>query len=445
MRTKTLKFIILMICLLAAASRPHHFVEAQTGTGYKDFSYGSARAPTGEKPQSKLWYNDGLWWAVMFNRSSHYHEIYKLNWDTQTWATTGVPIDSRLHSTHDALSVGNKLYIAAAAIPPNPPAIPVPADPNIYIVSFTYDSANKTYASGNSSVVYEKWVETVVIDQDSLGRLWITFTDVNPDGVSRSVYFSHTRGTPTNWDTPVVVNLPHADTLSPDDISTLVAFSGNIGIMWSNQTTEAVYFGIHEDSDPDAEWLLNTPLSGPRFADDHLNIKSLQVDSAGKVFAVVKTSLNDIYPPDSGEPLIYLLILANNGGWSQRVVAQVKDQWTRPILLIDEENREIYIFATKMLPPQMTGSIYYKHINLDDPGMQFENGVGIPFIEFFEPNNEFSHINNAASTKQALNGMTNLVVIASDDTQQFYVHNIIDLPDSPPPPMLKVYLPLVIK
>jgi len=443
MRTKSLQFLFVIICLLVVGFEPRHLVEAQTDTGYKDFSYGSARAPTGEKPQSKLWFHDGLWWAVMYNRASDAHEIYWLNWSTQTWATTGVQVDNRLHSTHDALSLGNQLFIASAAIPPttSPPIIPVPDDPSIFVVSFNYNSTSKTYTPGEISVVYNHWVESVVIDQDSLDRLWMTFTDINPDGVSRSVYISRTRGTLTNWDTPSILNLSNTTNLTIDDISTLVAFSGNIGVMWSNQNMHAIYFGIHEDSDPDVEWSLNTPVSGDRFADDHLNIKSLQADSAGKVFAVVKTSLNDIYPPDSGEPLVYLLILPNVGSWSQRVVAQVKDNWTRPILLIDEENREIYIFATKMIPPQMSGAIYYKHIDLDDPGLQFVDGPGEEFIEF----PDFTHINNAASTKQSLNSTTNLVVIAGDDTAQFYVHNIIDLPDTPPPPVFNVFLPLIIK
>ena len=34
--------------------------------GYLDFSYngiGFASSPTGEKPESKLWWNDGFWWG----------------------------------------------------------------------------------------------------------------------------------------------------------------------------------------------------------------------------------------------------------------------------------------------------------------------------------------------------------------------------------------------
>jgi len=160
------------------------------------------------------------------------------------------------------------------------------------------------------------------------------------------------------------------------------------------------------------------------------------------MFAVVKTSLNDAVPSNPGAPLIYLLIRSNNGNWSQREVVKVEDNWTRPILLIDEENREIYIFGTKQIGSQMTGSIYYKHINLDNQGLTFERGPGDPFIEYPDGAIDFTHINNASSTKQPLNSTTNLVVIAGDDTKHMYVHNIIDLPD---PPVFTTFLPLIIK
>jgi hypothetical protein len=33
--------------------------------------------PTGEKPQSKLWFNDGIWWASLFDRSTEEYHIYR--------------------------------------------------------------------------------------------------------------------------------------------------------------------------------------------------------------------------------------------------------------------------------------------------------------------------------------------------------------------------------
>ena len=450
MRTKTLQFLMIIICLLAANLEPRHIVKAQVSTGFIDFSYGSARAPTAEKPQSKVWFHDGLWWGVLYNHVSNFYEIYKLDWETQDWSSTGVPVDSRLHSSHDALSVNGLLFIASAAIPPSAdPPIPEPEFPDIYVYYYTYNSANKTFTATGTATVYTKWVETVVIDHDSLNRLWITFTDFNPGNPTKSVYISHTQGNYFNWLTPTVLEIPVAKNLNADDISTLVASNGEIGVMWSNQTPDSVnktnvYIAIHEDGDPDQIWSLIVVISGPKYADDHLNIKSLQADSSGTMFAVVKTSLNDGVNPNPGAPLVYLLIRSNNGNWSQRVVVKVEDNWTRPILLIDEENREIYIFGTKQIGIQMTGSIYYKHINLDNQGLTFESGIGDPFIEYPDGAIDFTHINNASSTKQPLNSTTNLLVIAGDDTKQMYVHNIIDLPDPPLPPVLYTFLPVII-
>src|SRR5258707_5792109 len=85
---------------------------AATDVGYKDFSMSGALAPTGQKPQSKLWFNDGIWWGVMYNNASksRHFEIYRFNWTTDTWSTTGVMVDARSKSAADALWTGSKLY-----------------------------------------------------------------------------------------------------------------------------------------------------------------------------------------------------------------------------------------------------------------------------------------------------------------------------------------------
>src|SRR5919197_4394442 len=55
-------------------------------TGTRDFSYSGASAPTGQKPQSKLWFNDGSWWGVLYNSagtiaSGKGWHIYRFDWD----------------------------------------------------------------------------------------------------------------------------------------------------------------------------------------------------------------------------------------------------------------------------------------------------------------------------------------------------------------------------
>src|SRR4051812_42809118 len=47
-------------------------------------------SPTGEKPQSKLRFNAGRWWASMLHSDGHYY-IFYLN--GQVWTNTGIPLD----------------------------------------------------------------------------------------------------------------------------------------------------------------------------------------------------------------------------------------------------------------------------------------------------------------------------------------------------------------
>ena len=79
--------------------------EAQT-SGYHDFSYGGTiTAPTGSKPESKLWFNDGIWWAVLFNTS--FRGPTSIDYTpTQVWSDTGTTVDDRVPSVRRGRVVG---------------------------------------------------------------------------------------------------------------------------------------------------------------------------------------------------------------------------------------------------------------------------------------------------------------------------------------------------
>src|SRR6266705_778200 len=87
--------------------------------GYRDLSYpvktGGDSRPTGEKPESKLWFNDGVWWGILWSgdaTTGAYH-IYYLDGVTQDWVDTGTVVDARLKSRADAAWDGTHLYVAS--------------------------------------------------------------------------------------------------------------------------------------------------------------------------------------------------------------------------------------------------------------------------------------------------------------------------------------------
>src|SRR5262249_16903072 len=142
-------------------------------------------------------------------------------------------------------------------------------------------------------------------------------------------------------------------------------------------------------------------------SDDHISTKA---DASGRVFAVIKTSL--LGPTDA---LNLVVVRAPTGGWTSFVFDQVRDHHTRAILELDEQNRDVYVFATT---PEAGGAIYFKKAPI--AGLQFAPGLGTPFIQ----TSSDVTINNATSTKQNVDSQTDLVVLASDQNTRIYLHNV---------------------
>jgi hypothetical protein len=371
--------------------------------GYRDFSFSasSVSRPTGERPQSKLWFNDGIWWGVLFNRSSEKHQIYRYDPAAHTWSDTGTVVDERNNSKADVLWDGNRLYVASAG----PNAI---SNSSARILRYSYDAGAKRYSrdAGFPVNITSAGMEAIVVAKDTTGKLWVTYTQ------NSRVYVNHTLNGDLNWGVPFV--LPVGGTsVDPDDISSVIAFGDQVGVMWSNQIDDAFYFATHNDEEPADAWQVSSALQGKGMADDHINLKT---DSSGKVYAAVKTSLDThVQNPDPNAPLDLLLVRGEDGSWASHVFGRVADNSTRPIVLIDEEDRDLYMFASS--PCCKGGSIYFKRTSLNN--ISFPEGLGVPFIHTATD----LALDDATSTKQNLNSATGMLVEASDRTSGYYVHN----------------------
>ena len=400
-------------------------VSAAGDVGYQDASFGTdVSAPTGQKPESKLWVNDGSWWGVLYSLTAKKFTIQRFVWASDSWVDTGVAVDSRTKSDADALWDGAHLFISSHIKEGS-----TSSDMAARLLRYSYNASTGQYSldAGFPVTLTTGSIETLVIDHDTLGRIWATWTAPNASG-GRQTMVTHSTASPATFIAPFVIPTTGAANLSSDDISTLVAYNGKIGVLWSNQNTSTVYFASHDDGAADNAWALNPALSGPSYADDHLNIKSLQADASGQVFAAVKTSLNDVNPSNSQQPLILLLILDGQGAWQRRTFSTVADNETRPIVLLDPGHRDLYIFTAA--PCCSGGVVYYKKTSIDDPN--FGTGRGTVFMQSATS----THLNNVTSTKQPLDSATGLLVLAGDDHSHFYHHNKIDLgggADTTPP------------
>ena len=420
---------LMLAALVATTLGP--VIPAAAATGDIGFAgpstAGAGPAPTGEKPESKLWWNDGRWWASMYHAASGTWRIHYLDRaaNPEAWVDTGTAIDDRPNTRADALWDGSKLYVGSHVTAANNGVGQSGRPARLY--RYSYNSSTKSYTldAGFPAAINDVSSETMTIDKDGAGRLWATWTQ------AQSVYVNATTGSDDAWGTPFVLPVVGATGLDVDDISTLTTFRGRTGVMWSSQSDSVVYFSLRSDTAAVTSWSPSVGITvpGANQADDHLNIKSLQSDGSGRVFAVIKTSL-DAQGPGTAPQIVVLGRDFTSGAWSRATFGTVDDCHTRPQLVLDSTNSLVHVYATAPdsgCPfPGSVGSIFEKTSPMSS--LSFPSGRGTPVMrDAASPN-----LNNVTTTKQTVNSTTGIVLMASNDAAQRYWF-ADSLAGSPPP------------
>jgi PKD repeat protein len=403
-------------------------VAAAADIGHEDFA-ASGDTITGSKPESKLWYNDGTWWASMWSTSAADFYIYRLATGTETWIRTATALDNRSGTRADTLWDGTHLYVASQHVEEDGGETGTGSSYETRLYRYSYNTTSNTYSlDGGFPASMRTGVqsETLVIAKDSTGTLWATWT-LAIGGVN-SVYTNHTLGgNDATWSAPSVMPATGA-VVANDDISSIIAFTvggqRRVGVFWSNQLEAKDYFAWQPDGGPDNDWTAETALAAsggnPLPADDHMNLKT---DSSGKVYAVVKTSNTE-----SSQPRIQLLDRSTGGAWSAHTVGRVTDSNTRAILELDASAAELHVFMTGRhggADGQEGGDIYEK--TSPTSGISFAVGSGTLVIR----DDSSGDMNNATSTKQNLNAATGIVLLAYNDATNVYWHHH-EVPPAPP-------------
>lgn len=444
---------ILMLSLWAMASAQS---TPLSGPGYFDFSYqgwtGSG-SPTGEKPESKTWWNDGFWWGVLFNSNTSRFHIYRLNWGTQTWEDTGAVVDDRTNTKADVLWDGTKLYIASHEAVQSDGQESGNSNRWARLYRYSYDPALQVYSlDANFPVTINRDVsETLVLAKAPSGHLWITYVsrgDTPGDARDYRVFVNVSSDDGQTWGTPFVPKLNVTDSavhVLRGDIAAVVAFNNNVGIMWNNSisaTNHTLHFAYRAANDTSTSnpWT-HQMHAVPGGVDDHISLRSLQATGDGRVFAAIKTSTPLTDPLTQTVPLIGMVARDTDGAFSFHAYSRNSDKDSRPTLLIDVGDKadnsddKAYIFVAGK---EGGSKICYKALEIKSPLASMGNfpgyltqDCGITFIE----DGIYKSINDPTTMKQSATKTTGIVVLASDQTSgtvpaNVYVHNVMG---NPPP------------
>ena len=147
--------------------------------GYRDFAYpsqlGGDSRPTAEKAESKLWWNDGAWWAILWDStlSSWGYKIYRLNNATQNWEPTNVVVDLRNKTKADTLwdNTAKKLYIVSHVYSGIHASNQTTTDTTLHakLSRYSYNAGVYTLDPGFPVDVNDATWETLVIAKDGAG------------------------------------------------------------------------------------------------------------------------------------------------------------------------------------------------------------------------------------------------------------------------------------
>jgi len=273
----------------------------------------TASGVTGEKPQSKLFFHDGTWWAVLRGPSGV--GIYEKTGDTWQLGTFADAVLTP-NGNADVKCDGDRLYVLVYTTSPQ-------------FFELTYDTGLRVWNLQPGfpvAVPNPAGSETMVLESDSAGRVWTV-----AEGGGSIQVFHTTNSSHTAWSaSPIILQTG----VYSDDIASVVAFGGDrIGVLWSDQNRDDIGFRVHHDADDPSAW---DPIEivdhGPGHADDHLN---LAFDSQGRVYAISK----DDYDTMSVHRR------AAGGGWTTypNVLGQTG---TRGIIMISEGDARAYIVYT---------------------------------------------------------------------------------------------------
>jgi Ca2+-binding RTX toxin-like protein len=380
---------------------------ADVGLRGPAYAAGTSGAPTTSKPESKLWFAHGSWWAVMAKPAGtnvDYH-IYRLKLRPQRWVDTGVLVDARASTRQDVLLASNgKLFVASHKYVGVTSNTAPDANDDMRLYRFSFSGGLYTPDAGFPTTIDPEKSETLVIDADTTGVLWATW--VQADGSGHHVYVKSTTGDCVGgaagscaWGGATVL-----DNVGADDISSVVRFGTNVGVMWSNTSVGEIRFSAHPDGGSwgAIEHVLGA--SNPKLADDHINLKA---DSAGRVYGVTKTKF--IGATKAGTVLNRR---ATTGNWTSFIVSRASLDRTRPIVLLDQQHNRIRVFEGSI----HNTAVYMKSSRLNNIGFP-ETKPGARVLV-----DTGSQMANPTSTKQLITNTTRLIVLATNPSTKRYWH-----------------------
>ena len=307
MRTGTLLKLTLLLLLPGMNNaQAQRSTPSQKPVFQVDYPY-----PTADKPQSKLWFREGCWWALLPRAGGpSLWQRRATGWQEHPevfQSLKGVPGRADVWADADGIT-----------------AVGVAVD-SLVVFRLVNSKTGNTFTTQVLAVLKpatKENIETATIARDSKGAWWVA-----ADG-NNAVYVWYSADG-KKWSN--AINLKAG--IDKDDICVVAPLPGAVLVSWSNQREDAVQYRLHTDGDEATNWTNEANIAtGNKTADDHLHT-ALTKD--GALWMVSKNSV------DSNDfPQLVLRIRQPSGSWLNFPYAPrtASAEPSRPVIIATPQN-----------------------------------------------------------------------------------------------------------
>jgi hypothetical protein len=355
-----------------------------------------------DKPhQNRPFYHAGFWWTAAKKSSDDRWYLWKLY--GSTWLAE-LEIDSRKSTRPDCYvdSPANKLYILLAAS----------SSSGTKILRLSFSNGAWSVDAGFpvllSSFVFSGESGNVLVKAKN-GELWaFRYKSSQVDGKRSS-------DDGLTWSSTFTVKSGLYNSGLADAVAFTSGGENYVGVGYSENTSSSGQFGflIHKDGDPDGSWTDETSAM-PQFnnteSDDHI---SLAVSQNNEIFFVCKT-----HPLSSAAARIGLLKRSAGGGWQNFIVLNT-GSWTRPAVVVDETNNELYVLGTQ---ENSSNHGQYKKCAIGDES-SLQNAAPVDILDD-------GSFNNLSAPQHRVNGAIELLVCAEKKSGSAIWYNALPIAGS---------------
>lgn len=340
-------------------------------------------ASTKDKPQSKLWFAKGHWfaWLPQPGGSAVWRRETSGSWRRQNGLDlTGLPGQA------DVITLDQD-RVAAVLIEPR----------RWSLVRLHGYSEGYRLSGQPATFPVVPSLETATVVSDGRQRLWVAYNS------GRRMWVRCEEA--GSWSEPLeITSQPAAD----DDICAITALPGGVGVLWSDQANDRVCFRTHLDRAPWDRWEpVEIVQAGGSNADDHLNIAHA---GDGRLWVATKNSVDR-----QGSPQQVLRVRSSQGAWTNLPYARLTQRRapTRPIAQLSADAARLHLLHTEGLSDRsviVSRTFPVGRLQLDSPAewsTLIDAGPGVA-------------VNNVTGSKSRFPPGAPAIVLASDRQGRVY-------------------------